>query len=91
MLVAKLQQMDPKILPLIPTLLCVHLSSLSLSLPHISQAFHDKPCDQVAIFQVSSFIKESIQNPCTSLIGFFAERVEIKKDSMQCAVGRENK
>jgi hypothetical protein len=39
---------------------------------------------------VSSFIKESIQNPCTSLIGFFAERVEIKKDSMQCVVGREN-
>jgi hypothetical protein len=25
------------------------------------------------------------------LIGFFAERVEIKKDSMQCAGGREKK
>jgi hypothetical protein len=25
------------------------------------------------------------------LIGFFAERVEIKKDSRQCAIGREKK
>jgi hypothetical protein len=25
------------------------------------------------------------------LIGFFAERAEIKKDNMQCAVGREKK
>jgi hypothetical protein len=52
------------------------------------------PCDQVAIFQVSYFIKESMQihaNPCTSLIGFFAQRVEIKEDSRQCAVGREKK
>jgi len=34
MLVAKLQQRNPKILPLISTLLSVHLSSLSLSLSH---------------------------------------------------------
>jgi hypothetical protein len=60
MLVAKLQQRNPKILPLISTLLFVHMSSMSFSLSHFAQAFHDKPYDQVAIFQVSSFIKESM-------------------------------
>jgi hypothetical protein len=40
---------------------CASVLSLSLTHTHIAQAFHDKPCDQVAIFQLSSFIIESMQ------------------------------
>ncbi len=60
MLIAKLQQRNPKILALISTL-CLCICPLCLCLSHIAQAFHHKPCDRVAIFLVSSFIKESMQ------------------------------
>jgi hypothetical protein len=78
-LIAKLQQRNPKILPLISTLPYVHLSPLSLSLSHCTGLSRQTKCHLL------------LKNPCTSLIGFFAQRVEIKEDSRQCAVGREKK